>query len=188
MSQAAHGDRGKFHGPDISKSIGQVLWPVTSGELRRHPKTQVPTCGTWGTLRLSTFREIVEVIFSHGFPVSKFEPFNPGHPPDQDALPGFAAKLKFAVGIGDGWRKGGIHFGGPVDQLLKNAFDGCDDNSLGKALHGLQDDLSHSGPYAQPWVHYVTSVLGAPVGLINPADHPGLQLANEIAGDTATIL
>jgi len=41
---------------------------------------------------------------------------------DQDALPGFAAKLKFVVGLGDGWKKGSIHFGGPVDQSLQDAF------------------------------------------------------------------
>jgi hypothetical protein len=111
---------------------------------------------------------------------------------NQDALPGLAAKLKFIVGVGEGWRKGGIHFGGPVDQLLRNAFSSCDDNSLGKALHGLQDDLSHNGAYANPWVHYSTSVLSYITlgigGGFNPADQPSLQSSNDIAGDTALIL
>jgi len=107
---------------------------------------------------------------------------------DQDAIPSFSAWLKFVVGIGDGWQRGSIHFGGPVEQILKNAFASCDDYMLGKGLHGLQDDLSHSGPYASPRAHYWTSLLGPLLGVTNPADHPGLPLMNDIAGGTASIL
>ncbi len=107
---------------------------------------------------------------------------------DQDKLPGFISKLEFVIGVGGGWRKGSIHFGGPVDQLLHNAFSKCDDKSLGAALHGLQDDMSHSGVYSQPLVHYITSVLGPAIGDMNPADNPGLQLINGINDDTASIL
>jgi hypothetical protein len=77
---------------------------------------------------------------------------------DQDALHGFGY-VKFALGIGDGWSRKGIHFGGGVDQALGDAFKNCDDYALGKGLHGLQDDISHNGPYSSPFVHYTTSLL-----------------------------
>lgn len=104
---------------------------------------------------------------------------------DQDALNGVGEHLKFAVGVGDGWSREGIHFGGGVDQSLHDAFTNCDDKALGKGLHGVQDGLSHSGPYASPGVHYWTSMLGyltLGAGGFNPAD----SLSNFSGVDAAT--
>ena len=53
---------------------------ANSEERNRHPKTQVPNTGTWGTLRLSTSAGIAGVISSHRFHVNKFQIVKPGPP------------------------------------------------------------------------------------------------------------
>lgn len=105
---------------------------------------------------------------------------------DQDATPGLAAKIQFGVGRGEGWRKGSIHFGGPVDPLLRKAFDECNDKLLGAALHGLQDDLTHVGPCSNPSVHFWTSLAYWP--FYSPCDDPGPTQIAAIASDTGSIL
>src|SRR6266702_5745552 len=53
---------------------------ANSEERNRHPKTQVPNTGTWGTLQLSTSTGIIEVISSHRHHVNKIKILQPGPP------------------------------------------------------------------------------------------------------------
>jgi len=55
---------------------------ANSGERNCRPKTQVPNTGTWGTLPLSTFTGITEVISSPWLYVNKFKTTEPGPPAD----------------------------------------------------------------------------------------------------------
>ena len=110
---------------------------------------------------------------------------------DQDKISGLVATVEFVMGMGNAWKKGSIHFGGPVDQLLQSAFTTCDDKTLGNALHGLQDDMSHIGPYANPRVHYWTSILDLITSFRpdhGPADNPGAEQMQAISDDSASIL
>ena len=117
---------------------------------------------------------------------------------DDNDVATFGQKIKFLLGQGPGWRKGGQHF--PTDpdlaQRLNQAFQSCDIDQLGGALHSVQDEFAHSGPYADPKLHYQSSrasylgwVHGPPY---SPVDSPGaadnFPLLNGAGEATATIL
>ena len=71
--------------------------------------------------------------------------------------------------FGSAWRYGGPHFpiGNYADVLVSNAIATCNLNSLGRALHTLQDGYSHpSGPLG-PALHFFTGTLFDYTGGVN---------------------
>jgi len=80
----------------------------------------------------------------------------------EDELVGWLPTVEFFVRMGPHWQKPGPHF--PNDAVVRTrldrAFKTCDLAELGRGLHSLQDGIAHSGPYANPTVHFVTLALG----------------------------
>jgi RHS repeat-associated protein len=79
---------------------------------------------------------------------------------------GILSKVAFISGFGGGWSRPGPHF--PDDRTargrLDHAMQNCSLEGLGKALHTLQDAYAHSGAYANPRVHWTTTILFALAG------------------------
>lgn len=81
--------------------------------------------------------------------------------------------------VGSAWQYGGPHFpvGGYSDLLVSNAISACNLNSLGRALHSLQDAFAHpSGPLG-PLLHLVTINLSDMLGGANAAAAAGATRA-----------
>ncbi len=74
-----------------------------------------------------------------------------------DALPTLRSKISFLF-FHYGWEYGGPHFPiGDYDTvLLENAVKTCNLNSLGRALHTMQDGFAHGRSPLSPALHYLT--------------------------------
>ncbi len=77
---------------------------------------------------------------------------------EEDDIHGAWNKVMFLAGFGEAWKRGGPHFpdDAEVRTRLDKAFKDCDLDLLGQGLHSLQDSIAHSGPGANPRVHWIT--------------------------------
>ncbi len=95
---------------------------------------------------------------------------------EEDATHGTWEFVQNIFGFGPAWEKGGAHF--PSQALVANrlngAFSNCDAKLLGRAMHSLQDSYAHSGSYARPRVHWLTSFVTFWVGGYSSADHTAI--------------